>query len=85
MAYCVKCGNLLTFKQLNNEGMIPFCTNCNEYRFETFNVAVSMVILNKDLDKTLFIEQYGKDMKVLVAGYINKYMCLFLRHKKRHL
>ena len=72
MSYCVKCGNKLELKHLNNEGMIPFCSNCNEYRFEQFNVAVSMVILNKDLDKTLFIEQYGKDMKVLVAGYINK-------------
>ena len=72
MAYCVKCGNTLTFKELKNEGMIPFCTKCNEYRFEAFNVAVSMVILNKDKDKTLFIEQYGKQMKVLVAGYVNK-------------
>ena len=72
MSYCVKCGNILTLKQLNNEGIIPFCENCGEYRFEQFNVAVSMVILNKDMDKTLFIEQYGKFMKVLVAGYVNK-------------
>ena len=72
MAYCVKCGNILEIKELNNEGMIPFCNKCNEYRFEQFNVAVSMVILNKEMDKTLFIEQYGRSMKVLVAGYINK-------------
>ena len=72
MSYCVKCGNVLTLKQLNHEGMIPYCSKCDEFRFEQFNVAVSMVILNKEMDKTLFIEQYGKSMKVLVAGYINK-------------
>lgn len=72
MKFCVKCGNILEPKELKNEGLIPFCSKCNEYRFEQFNVAVSMVILNKDMNKTLFIEQYGKSMKVLVAGYVNK-------------
>ena len=72
MSFCIKCGNELHLKHLDNEGMIPFCDKCGEYRFEQFNVAVSMVILNKDKDKTLFIEQYGRKMKVLVAGYINK-------------
>ena len=60
MAYCVKCGNTLTFKELKNEGMIPFCTKCNEYRYETFNVAVSMVILNKDKDKYVNINELIK-------------------------
>lgn len=72
MSFCIKCGNELHLKHLENEGMIPFCDKCNEYRFEQFNVAVSMVVLNKEMNKTLFIEQYGRKIKVLVAGYIKK-------------
>ena len=51
MSFCIKCGNELHLKHLDNEGMIPFCDKCGEYRFEQFNVAVSMVILNKDKEK----------------------------------
>ena len=72
MSYCVKCGTKLEEKFLEHEGMIPYCSKCSEYRFEQFNVAVSMVILNKEKNKTLFIEQYGRNIKVLVAGYVKK-------------
>ena len=51
MSFCIKCGNELHLKHLDNEGMIPFCDKCNEYRFEQFNVAVSMVVLNKEMNK----------------------------------
>lgn len=76
MNFCSKCGNKLMLKECFNcgisEGFIPFCPNCNEFRFPTFNSAVSMVIYNKDYSKTLLIKQYGKDQNILVAGYVNK-------------
>ena len=71
MDFCIKCGTKLIEKYLEHEGNVPFCQNCNEYRFKQFNVAVSMVVLNKEMNKTLFIEQYNRPIKVLVAGYIN--------------
>lgn len=72
MKYCVECGHELILQELENEGMIPYCPNCNEYRFPTFNSAISTVIFNKAKDKILLIQQYGRDSNILVAGYINK-------------
>jgi len=72
MKHCVECGNKLEMEFLEHEGMVPFCNNCNQYRFPIFNTAVSMVVLNDDKDKTLFIQQYNKPRYILVAGYVNK-------------
>lgn len=72
MKYCAECGSLLEKRFLEHEGMIPFCPRCNAYRFPVFSSAISVVILNRDKTKTLFIKQYGKDRNILVAGYINK-------------
>ena len=72
MKFCVECGNKLEEKLLEGEGMIPYCNNCQQYRFPIFNTAVSMVVLNETGDKILLIKQYGGDFCILVAGYVNK-------------
>lgn len=76
MNYCDKCGTKLIKKECFNcnisEGFVPYCENCNEFRFPTFNTAVSMVVYNKDYSKILLIKQYGKDSNILVAGYVSK-------------
>ncbi len=72
MKYCVECGTKLEIKFLENEGDLPYCPKCKAFRFPIFNSAVSMVILNKEHNKTLFIKQYNMDRNILVAGYINK-------------
>lgn len=70
--YCCVCGNKLILKPCNDEGMIKYCENCQEFRFPVYSSAVSMVIFNPDKDKILLIQQYGKESNILVAGYINK-------------
>ncbi len=70
--FCHECGTKLTQKELENEGIIPFCPKCKVYRFPVYNVAVSMIVINKKTDKILLIKQYGKDYYVLVAGYVNR-------------
>ena len=70
--YCPYCGTKLIKKELKNEGLIPFCTKCNDYRFELYSVAVSMIIITKDFKETLLVKQYNKDYYRFVAGYINK-------------
>lgn len=70
--FCYECGTKLTQKELENEGIIPFCPKCKAYRFPMYNVAVSMIVINKKTDKILLIKQYGKDYYVLVAGYVNR-------------
>lgn len=70
--FCHECGTKLMQKELENEGIIPFCPKCKVYRFPVYNVAVSMIVINKKTDKILLIKQYGKDYYVLVAGYVNR-------------
>ena len=72
MSYCQECGTKLIRKELENEGLIPFCPHCNEFRFPMFNIAVSMIVINEEKQKILLIKQYGKDYFRLVAGYVNK-------------
>jgi len=66
----MECGHVLVEKYLENEGMIPYCEHCQEFRFPMFNVGVSMIVKNHK-DEVLLIKQYGKDRYVLVAGYVN--------------
>ena len=68
--YCEKCGTKLEKKFLKLEGMVPYCNTCKDYRFPKFNSAVSMIILNPDETKTLYVKQYGTGKFRLVAGYL---------------
>ncbi|MCR5007015.1 MAG: NUDIX domain-containing protein [Oribacterium sp.] len=70
--YCQVCGSELIEKELEGEGLVPFCPSCNEFRFPMYNVAVSMIVINKKTDKILLIKQYGRDVYILVAGYVNR-------------
>lgn len=70
--HCSECGTALVPKELEGEGMIPFCPKCEQYRFPMYNVAVSMIVINKQNGKILLIQQYGKQRNILVAGYVNR-------------
>ena len=70
--YCYECGSKLIKKELENEGIISFCLKCNQYHFPMYNVAVSMIVINKETNKLLLIKQYGKPFYILVAGYVNR-------------
>lgn len=70
--YCQECGTELVEKELENEGNIPFCPQCNQYRFPMYNVAVSMIVINRQTNKILLIKQYGHPFYILVAGYVNR-------------
>ncbi len=72
MKYCLECGTALIDKELEREGIVPFCPNCREYRFPVYNIAVSMIVINEENRKTLLVKQYGKDFYRLVAGYVNR-------------
>ena len=70
--YCQECGTALIEKELENEGIVPFCPKCNQYRFPLYNVAVSMIVISRRTDKILLIKQYGRPFFILVAGYVNR-------------
>lgn len=72
MNYCVECGTRLELRPCKEEGLVPYCKSCEAFRFPIFNAAISTVIVNRNKDKVLLIQQYGKTDNILVAGYINK-------------
>ena len=72
MKHCYECGTKLTERFLEGEGMVPYCETCRSFRFPVFNTAVIMIIFNPAKDKILLIQQYGRPVNILVAGYVNK-------------
>lgn len=70
--HCYECGAALIEKELEEEGMVPYCPECRQYRFPMYNVAVSMIVVDEKTGKILLIQQYGKPSYILVAGYVNR-------------
>lgn len=70
--HCYECGVALIEKELEEEGMVPYCPECRQYRFPMYNVAVSMIVVDEKTGKILLIQQYGKPSYILVAGYVNR-------------
>lgn len=72
MKYCEICDEKLILKESGIDGKIPFCQKYQQFKFPTFNSAISAIVFNPQRDKILLIQQYGKPHYILVAGYINK-------------
>lgn len=69
--FCPICGTRLTTKEQPEDGMVPWCPSCREYRYPTFNVAVSVIVRHPSKPQILTIDQYGKE-GILVAGYVTR-------------
>ena len=70
--YCRECGEKLTLRFCENEGLIPYCSKCESYMFPQFSVAVSMVVTNRAQNKILLAKHVEEDDFILFAGYIKK-------------
>jgi len=70
--FCTECGEELTLMFKNDEGLVPYCKKCGEYRFPRFATAVIMVVTNRSKDKILLAKHNGQDEYILFAGYIKK-------------
>ena len=70
--YCRECGQKLTLRFCENEGLIPYCSTCQAYMFPQFPVAVSMVVTNRAQDKILLAKHVEDEDFILFAGYIKK-------------
>ncbi len=70
--YCRECGQKLTLRFCENEGLIPYCAQCESYMFPQFSVAVSMVVTNRAQDKILLAKHVEDEDFILFAGYIKK-------------
>lgn len=70
--FCRMCGTRLEIRELENEGMIPYCPECGKFMFPQYNVAVIMIVVNEEKDEILLVKQYGRPSFILVAGYVNR-------------
>lgn len=70
--YCRDCGEKLSLRFLENEGLVPYCPNCNKFKFPFFPVAVSMTVVNRAEDKILLARHTGEQTYKLFAGYVKK-------------
>ncbi len=71
MDYCMACGTLLHPRPHGDEGLVPYCENCEAFRYPMFNTAVSLLVLDEARENILLIRQYGRPHFILVAGYVN--------------
>ncbi len=69
--FCPNCSEKLILKPIEEEGDIPFCTNCNKLFFPfSYPCVICLVKYN---DKYVLIKQnYISDNFVLVAGHIKQ-------------
>ncbi len=70
--YCPVCGEKLALYLHRQEGLVPYCKHCGEFRFPQFATAVSMVVTNRNKDKILLAKHLGQEDFILFAGYVKK-------------
>ncbi|MGN1234443.1 MAG: NUDIX domain-containing protein [Christensenellaceae bacterium] len=70
--FCSQCGEKLTLRFCEEEGLVPYCEKCESFMFPPFSCAVSMTVVNRSQDKILLAKHVGQDDFVLFAGYVKK-------------
>ena len=70
--FCCECGEKLALVLHEQEGLVPYCKNCGEFRYPQFATAVTLVATNRDKDKILLARHAGQDDYILFAGYVKK-------------
>lgn len=70
--YCRDCGEKLALRFLENEGLVPYCPKCEQFKFPYFPVAVLMLVVSRSENKCLLARHRGEDTFKLLAGYLKK-------------
>lgn len=67
--YCPHCGTKLIRKEIGDEGMIPFCENCNIPLWDMFTTSIIAAVVNEYDEIALLRQNYVSATKyVCVAG-----------------
>ena len=70
--FCRDCGEKLTLRFMENEGLVPYCPKCDKFKFPFFSVAVAMTVVNRTETKILLARHAGEEAFKLFAGYVKK-------------
>jgi NAD+ diphosphatase len=69
--YCQYCGCELIAKEIGDEGMVPYCNQCNQIFLKSPKPCVIVAVVSLDGEIVLLKQEYvSKTNWVLVAGYI---------------
>ena len=67
--YCPQCGTKLTGKEIGDEGIIPYCCNCNIPLWDMFTTSIIAAVVNEYGEVALLRQNYvSKTKYVCVAG-----------------
>lgn len=67
--YCPHCGQKLILKEIGDEGMIPFCQDCNIPLWDMFTTSIIAAVVNEYNEVALLRQNYVSATKyVCVAG-----------------
>ena len=67
--YCPHCGNKLGQKEIGDEGMIPFCEQCNIPLWDMFTTSIIVAVVNEYDEVALLRQNYVSATNyVCVAG-----------------
>ena len=67
--FCPYCGNKLIIKEIGDEGMLPYCGNCQLPLWDMFTTSVIVAVVNEFNEIALLRQQYVSETKfVCVAG-----------------
>jgi NAD+ diphosphatase len=69
--YCPHCGETLVKREIGDEGMVPYCTNCDIPLFDMFSSCIIALVVNTAGEAVLLRQNYisAKYMN-LVSGYM---------------
>lgn len=71
LKYCQQCGKKLSLKGIGDEGLVPFCENCDQPFFLSDKPCIIVVVVNEENEVILIRQNHlSKTHWVLVAGYI---------------
>ena len=67
--YCPHCGNKLIKKEIGDEGMIPYCADCEIPLWDLFPTCIIAAVVNKESEIALLRQNYvSATSYVCVAG-----------------
>ena len=69
--FCPHCGNKLIYKEIGDEGQLPFCDKCDTPFWDTFSTSIICAVINEYNEIALLRQNYVSTQNyVCVAGMI---------------
>lgn len=67
--YCAQCGKKLIYKEIGDEGKIPFCESCKRPFWDMFTTSIICAVVNEYNEIALIRQSYVSQTKyVCIAG-----------------